>query len=1313
MAEHVRVAVRVRPFSKRELAQGCECVVSMEEQHTTVQSKPARTFASDVAYWSHDPEAQNHASQGVLMRDIGSPILRNAVAGYNGCLFAYGQTGSGKTYSLLGDQASPGIMPCVIDELFHEKTALEANPHKQLRVWISYFEIYNDHLYDLLEVEGNSAASGSDASSKHDASQRLAIRDHPNMGVFVPGLSTVPCESADDVHRLVAFGHKRRAIAATAMNDHSSRSHAVFVIKLQCLDSTRTEAGERDDRKELHSRINLVDLAGAERQSKVNGSGTILKQGCAINKGLSALALVIKELADRQSMKAGSNSGIPFRASKLTWLLKDSLAGNSRTHMLANISPACENLSETISTLRFAASVKTIKTVATQNRCTQDELVSSLKRELEALRARIMAPRDSMRQQVQVFEREQLIADLTQDYKLQTEHAKLMQEIRDSMVKDMALSADGIHTGFGVDAQTPYLLNMASCSSLAGSLLYYIPQGLQRTIGSAQDNSICLTGLGLAEYLCIVENASNTRLTVRKCSHEGRIVINGKPLESGTSRELDNGDRVVFGISLALRVSIPSSHAKRVLQCRDTELLLQGLEDESLDIEASPSWAVLHEYLSQVIQQLPPAHAESLCRDVRQVVRLCDEANEITSVCRASDVHFEARLTSGSPPSVVVCVLEKDAAEPTYNWTLIQMGERLDRMRESYTVFSRTGHFEVDALDNPWVEAHPADVWERLRALEVRLEDACERNLLLELRSARAVAWGMLLWVGHQSDDSVRIIFGAWSQLVAPAHRKGGRRSNTQEALEALSEVAATTPKEPRAQKVASPEPKPKAQAMRARTQRSPALERQASPQSEGRHRVYSLQRQQQQQQKTLLGSTRIASTQASIRFDSLAQQPNRRTAAPPREGKRAASPVCRLEKHKVATPSRKRSVSTGTKRVGSTVTIPEVCNTHAAASSSPSEAGDSERTATPEVCNTHAAATSSSSEPCNSEQGALSRARHQNSEDINACLCAEIERLRTEVASALNFQKEITVACQGTADMLADLPAVSPLRSTFDNAVAGSIQAKLHTFVCPGLPQGVTQSSVPSDPLQLAQQKTHATLTLVEAQRQVSLEGIAATLGTSSQSDFQVEPLQRRAIGGIVASLLMPVLRAPRVSSQHAEHHTTKTTKTPAMVRRAFTTPMELPSEMSPGRARATSTPCPSIPGSPVIVFRSSTMLMSPRGACSIPSPRPSSVGPSVDSRTPREPIASGTAVLETEMQPGSTRGTLGTASSSMAWGMSGLLRSGCTSPSTPTVSPHFVRCHIGSGTVGQGHRFVLSAPPSQPCMSARAGDLSTPRCP
>jgi len=1289
MAEHVRVAVRVRPFSKRELAQGCECVVSMEEQHTTVQSKPARTFATDVAYWSHDTEAQNHASQGVLMRDIGSPILRNAVAGYNGCLFAYGQTGSGKTYSLLGDKASPGIMPCVIDELFHEKTALEANPHKQLRVWISYLEIYNDHLYDLLEVEGKSAASGSDASSKHDASQRLAIRDHPNMGVFVPGLSTVPCESADAVHRLVAFGHKRRAIAATAMNDHSSRSHAVFVIKLQCLDSTRTEAGDRDHKKELHSRINLVDLAGAERQSKVSASGTILKQGCAINKGLSALALVIKELADRQSRKAGSNSGIPFRASKLTWLLKDSLAGNSRTHMLANISPACENLSETISTLRFAASVKTIKTVATQNRCTQDELVSSLKRELESLRARIMAPRDSMKQQVQVFEREQLIADLTQDYKLQIEHAKLMQEARDSMVKDMALSADGIQTAFGVDAQTPYLLNMASCSSLAGSLLYYIPQGLQRTIGSAQDNAICLTGLGLAEYLCIVENTSNTRLTVRKCSHEGRIVINGKPLESGTSRELHNGDRVVFGISLALRVSIPSSHAKRVLEHRDTELLLQGLEDESLDIEASPSWAVLHEYLSQVIQQLPPAHAESLCRDVRQVVRLCDEANEITSVCRASDVHFEARLTSGSPPSVVVCVLEKDAAEPTYNWTLIQMGERLDRMRESYTVFSRTGHFEVDALDNPWVEAHPADVWERLRALEVRLEDACERNHVLELRSARAVGWGMLLWVGNHSADSVRIIFGAWSQLVAPSHRKGGRRSNTQEALEALSEVAATTPQEPRAQKVASPEPKPKAQALRARTQRSPALERQASPQSEGRHRVHSQQlQQQQQQQQTLLGTKRIASPLASMRFDSTAQQPDKRTAARPREGKRAASPVCRLEKHKVATPSRKRSVSTATKRVVSTSTIPEVCNTHAAATSSPSESGDSERTATPEVCNMHAAATPSSSESCNSERGARSPARHQSSEDINACLCAEIERLRTEVASALNFQKEITVACQGTADMLADLPSVSPLSSTFDNAVAESIHAKLHTFVSPGLPQRVTQSSVPSEPIQLAQQKTHATLTLVGAQTQASLEGFAATLGTSSQSDFQVEPLQRSAKGGIVASTLTPVLRlrAPRVSSQHAEHHTTKTTKTPAMVRRAFTTPMELPSEMSPGRARPTSTPCQSIPGSPVIVFRSSAMLMSPRGACSVSLPRPSSVGPSVGSRTPREPIASGTAVLETEMQPGSTRGTLGTASSSMPWAMSGLLRSGCTSPSTPTTSPRFVRCHIGSSRIAKG---------------------------
>jgi hypothetical protein len=199
--------------------------------------------------------------------------------------------------------------------------------------------------------------------------------------------------------------------------------------------------------------VNLIDLAGSERLFKSEVEGKRLKEGCSINKGLSALALVIRELSERQSRSGQTISGVPFRASKLTWLLKDSLAGNSKTHMLANISPAVENVAETLSTLRFAASVKRIKTTATQNKHTRDELICTLKRELEALRTKVA---DASSEQLR--EQERLVGELTTDYAVQVEQARLMDEARGQVLKDMALSRDEIHTAFGVDKMTPCLL---------------------------------------------------------------------------------------------------------------------------------------------------------------------------------------------------------------------------------------------------------------------------------------------------------------------------------------------------------------------------------------------------------------------------------------------------------------------------------------------------------------------------------------------------------------------------------------------------------------------------------------------------------------------------------------------------------------------------------------------------------------------------------------------------------------------------------------------------------------------------------------
>merc|ERR1719160_1170014 len=168
------------------------------------------------------------------------------------------------------------------------------------------------------------------------------------------------------------------------MNATSSRSHAVFTVKVQHLDGPKPIDPDKDNRKALNAKINLVDLAGSERQSKTGAEGATLKEGCAINQSLRALGMVIKELSESIGKKGAT---VPFRASKLTFLLKNSLSGNSKTYMIAAISPASDNTEETISTLRFASSVKQIKTVATQNKDKKDEMIDNLNDEIKKLKA--------------------------------------------------------------------------------------------------------------------------------------------------------------------------------------------------------------------------------------------------------------------------------------------------------------------------------------------------------------------------------------------------------------------------------------------------------------------------------------------------------------------------------------------------------------------------------------------------------------------------------------------------------------------------------------------------------------------------------------------------------------------------------------------------------------------------------------------------------------------------------------------------------------------------------------------------------------
>ncbi|KAJ2340638.1 hypothetical protein GGF43_006367, partial [Coemansia sp. RSA 2618] len=387
MAEqkNVVVAVRCRPLNTREKQRGAQCLVAMDKQQTTLLQPPAqdeassskhnssgsggrrqRTYNFDYSYWTAgDTKDPRYASQETVFSDIGQAVLGHALSGYHCCVFAYGQTGSGKSYTMMGSDSGPdaGLIPRISQSLFARiSSECQQNARLSFRVQVSYLEIYNERVRDLLNPLSSAA---------------LRVREHPSLGPYVEDLTKAAVSTYEEMLAHMIQGNKARTVAATNMNATSSRSHAVFTVVV----TRRTaDAGcDADHASERVSRISLVDLAGSERANSTMATGVRLKEGARINQSLAALGKVISALADQQkkqhkkqqqnnqqhNQQQQTGNFVPYRDSVLTWLLKDSLGGNSRTFMIATISPA--DHSETLSTLRYADRAKHIVNVATVN----------------------------------------------------------------------------------------------------------------------------------------------------------------------------------------------------------------------------------------------------------------------------------------------------------------------------------------------------------------------------------------------------------------------------------------------------------------------------------------------------------------------------------------------------------------------------------------------------------------------------------------------------------------------------------------------------------------------------------------------------------------------------------------------------------------------------------------------------------------------------------------------------------------------------------------------------------------------------------
>nr|XP_039270821.1 osmotic avoidance abnormal protein 3-like isoform X4 [Styela clava] len=361
MAESVKVIVRCRPLNGREASLKCKCIVELSEERGqcnirkpgSSSDQPPKQFTFDGAYFTESTTEQ-------IYNDIAYPLVEGVVEGYNGTVFAYGQTGCGKSYSMQGVDDPPtqrGIIPRAFQHIFE---SIEVAENTKYLVHASYLEIYNEDIRDLLS---------------NNIKQKLELKEHPDRGVYVKELSMHPVSNVSECETIMASGWRNRSVGATLMNADSSRSHSIFSIYLEACD-TGIDGGDHI----RAGKLNLVDLAGSERQSKTGATGERLREATKINLSLSALGNVISALVD------GKSKHIPYRDSKLTRLLQDSLGGNTKTLMVACLSPADNNYEETLSTLRYANRAKNIKNKPRINEDPKDALLREYQEEIKKLR---------------------------------------------------------------------------------------------------------------------------------------------------------------------------------------------------------------------------------------------------------------------------------------------------------------------------------------------------------------------------------------------------------------------------------------------------------------------------------------------------------------------------------------------------------------------------------------------------------------------------------------------------------------------------------------------------------------------------------------------------------------------------------------------------------------------------------------------------------------------------------------------------------------------------------------------------------------
>uniref|UniRef100_A0A8C5WYY6 Kinesin family member 13A n=1 Tax=Laticauda laticaudata TaxID=8630 RepID=A0A8C5WYY6_LATLA len=522
-----------------------------------------QVFAFDYCFWSMDESnTAKYADQQVVFKCLGEGILEKAFQGYNACIFAYGQTGSGKSFSMMGNAEQLGLIPRLCCALF-QRITLEQNDSHTFKVEVSYMEIYNEKVRDLLDPKGSR--------------QSLKVREHKVLGPYVDGLSQLAVTCFEDIESLMSEGNKSRTVAATNMNEESSRSHAVFniIITQTLYDLQSGNSGEKV------SKVSLVDLAGSERVSKTGAAGERLKEGSNINKSLSTLGLVISSLADQAAGK-GKNKFVPYRDSVLTWLLKDNLGGNSQTAMIATISPAADNYEETLSTLRYADRAKRIVNHAIVNEDPNARVIRELREEVEKLKEQL-SQAESMKApelKEKLEESEKLIKELTITWEEKLRKTEEIAQERQKQLESMGISLES--SGIKMGEDKCYLVNLNADPALNELLLYYLKDHTR--VGADTSQDIQLFGIGIQPEHCEIDIALDGEVSLSP-KENARSCVNGTLVCSVT--QLWHGDRILWGNNHFFRINLPKR--KRRDCFKDSEKEKEHEAEQDLDAASEAS----------------------------------------------------------------------------------------------------------------------------------------------------------------------------------------------------------------------------------------------------------------------------------------------------------------------------------------------------------------------------------------------------------------------------------------------------------------------------------------------------------------------------------------------------------------------------------------------------------------------------------------------------------------------------------------------------------------------------------------------------